>query len=73
MIYVTLNTIIFAVLSLLHIYWAAGGKVGLVGAVPELKNEAVFQSKPFIAITLLVAIGLALCAIMHWQFIKKIF
>jgi len=67
MIFTIINSIIFTILGGLHIYWAVGGKVGLIGAVPEIKNESIFQSKGFIFATLVIAAGLLACAIMHWQ------
>lgn len=67
MIFTIFNSLIFAILGALHVYWATGGKKGLEGAVPEIKNESVFQSKTFIIMTWVIAVGLFLCAIMHWQ------
>ena len=51
---------VFICLSLLHAYWALGGRVGLDSAIPELDGSPAFQ--PTTLATLVVAIGLALCA-----------
>lgn len=52
---------VFACLSLVHVYWLLGGRVGLLAAIPELDGKPVFQ--PSAVATLVVAIGLALCAV----------
>ena len=48
---------IFGVLSLIHVYWAAGGKAGLGSGVPSEGGKPVFE--PSAATTLMVAAGLA--------------
>lgn len=50
----------FALLSLLHVYWACGGTWGKAVAVPEWKGRAAFTPSRFA--TALVAIGLADCS-----------
>jgi len=50
----------FALLSLLHVYWACGGTWGKAVAVPEWNGRAAFTPSRFA--TALVAIGLADCA-----------
>ncbi len=52
---------VFTGLSLVHVYWLFGGRVGRLAAIPELDGEPVFQ--PSASATLVVAIGLALCAV----------
>ena len=52
---------IFAGLSLVHVYWLFGGRVGQLAAIPEIDGKPVFQ--PSVLATLVVAIGLALCAV----------
>lgn len=52
---------VFASLSLVHVYWLFGGRVGRLAAIPELDGQPVFQ--PSASATLVVAIGLALCAV----------
>lgn len=47
---------IFAVLSLFHIYWAAGGTLGKGVTVPGVGSKRAFNPSPFA--TILVAIGL---------------
>ena len=53
---------IFIGLSLLHVYWLLGGKVGLLAAIPEIDGKPAFR--PSALATLVVAIGLALCALL---------
>lgn len=52
---------VFAGLSLIHIYWLFGGRVGQLAAIPEIDGKPVFQPSTFA--TLVVAVGLALCAV----------
>ncbi|HCK83633.1 MAG TPA: DUF3995 domain-containing protein [Hyphomonadaceae bacterium] len=51
----------FVGLSLIHTYWGLGGRVGLLAAIPEVDGKPAFQ--PSALATLVVAIGLALCAV----------
>ena len=52
---------VFAGLSLIHVYWLFGGRVGRLVAIPEIDGKPVFQ--PSAVAMLVVAIGLALCAV----------
>ena len=52
----------FVGLSVLHLYWALGGRAGEAAAVPELNNRPAFA--PSARSTLAVAFGLALCAVL---------
>lgn len=52
---------VFAGLSLVHVYWLVGGRLGRLAAIPEVDGKPVFQ--PSTLATLVVAIGLALCAV----------
>ena len=52
---------VFAGLSLVHVYWLFGGRVGRLAAIPEIDGKPVFQ--PSAVAMLVVAIGLALCAV----------
>jgi len=52
---------VFAGLSLIHVYWLFGGRVGLPAAIPEIDGKPVFQPSALAA--LVVATGLALCAV----------
>jgi len=54
--------IVFSMLSLLHVYWACGGRVALVAAIPEVNGRPAFR--PGVAITLVVAVGLASFAVL---------
>lgn len=51
----------FALLSLVHFYWAAGGRAGKLTAVPQVSGRPAFV--PSRVGTLVVAVGLALCAL----------
>lgn len=53
---------VFAGLSLIHIYWLVGGRVGQLVAIPEMDGKPVFE--PSAPATLGVAMGLALCALL---------
>lgn len=61
-----MNSVVFSLiavflgLSLLHFYWLLGGRLGLNAAIPEIDGKPAFQ--PSATATLVVAIGLALCA-----------
>jgi hypothetical protein len=52
----------FAALSALHVYWAAGGRLGSVAALPERNGAPLFQ--PGLASTLAVAGLLAFAALL---------
>lgn len=51
----------FLCLSLVHFYWAFGGRIGVAAAIPERDGKPAFQ--PSTLATLAVAVGLALCAV----------
>ncbi|MCF4979240.1 MULTISPECIES: DUF3995 domain-containing protein [Pseudomonas] len=59
---------VFALISMVHVYWAAGGKLGSTAAIPQLPGE--FASgprpafKPSALGTFLVALGLVLIALL---------
>ncbi|TBN47421.1 DUF3995 domain-containing protein [Pseudomonas sp. BGI-2] len=59
---------IFLLMSLVHLYWAAGGKLGSEAAVPRVPGEGGAESRPAFKpsgfATLLVAVGLLLIAIL---------
>jgi len=65
-LFVVLNTIIFSVLSAIHIYWAAGGKKWVDAAIPEKFKSKFFDvmnlNRVKIA-TIIVAIGLLVFAL----------
>lgn len=59
---VIINTIIFLSISLLHFYWAMGGKYGGVAVLPsKLDGQLLF--KPGLLLTLAVAFGLLIFAL----------
>lgn len=47
---------ILAILAMLHVYWAAGGKIGKTAAVPTRDDKPLFAPTPFT--TIIVALGL---------------
>ena len=51
---IIINSIVFSLLAILHIYWAMGGKQYLADAIPTQLNGEVAMN-PSIIITLLVA------------------
>lgn len=57
---------IFAVISLIHVYWGLGGQWAAVAAVPQVPVEGSAKSRPAFKprgwATLLVAVGLLLIA-----------
>ena len=53
---------IFVALSLIHFFWALGGTSGKVTALPEVSGHPAFR--PSTASTVIVAVGLALCAVL---------
>lgn len=57
-------TVVFVALSALHVYWAAGGRRGLAQAIPSIGGAPAFVPPP--ALTLLVALGLAVLAALPW-------
>jgi Protein of unknown function (DUF3995) len=54
--------VVFSALSLVHIYWAIGGTAGKLAAVPEVSGHRAFT--PSAGGTLVVALGLAFCALL---------
>lgn len=55
-------SLVFAVLSALHLFWAAGGRSGLALAIPEEEGAPVFR--PSALATVGVAAALALAAVL---------
>jgi len=59
---------IFLMISLVHVYWASGGKLGSEAAIPRVPGEGGTQSRPAFKpsgfVTLLVAVGLLLIAML---------
>lgn len=50
---------IFAALSLLHIYWALGGRVAVAAAVPSENGHAMFEPGPVACLAVALALGSA--------------
>ncbi len=59
---VIINTIILVFISLLHFYWAVGGKYGSVAVLPSKPNGQLLF-KPGVLSTLAVAFGLLFFAL----------
>jgi hypothetical protein len=57
-----LVVVVFSALSLVHFYWALGGAIGKLAAVPEVAGRRAFV--PSAIGTLAVALGLAVCALL---------
>ncbi len=53
--------LVLAALSLLHVFWGLGGRIGWVAALPEVERKPLFV--PTQAQTFAVALGLALAAL----------
>lgn len=53
---------VFCLLSLIHAYWAFGGRAGSAAAVPELSGRPTFV--PTMVGTVAVSLALALCAVL---------
>lgn len=64
-------TTIFLVLSMIHIFWAFGGRLGSSGAVPETKGKPAFEPGPMatlgVAAALLTAAGIVLWRSGWWS------
>src|SRR5215218_6016164 len=58
-----LTACVFAVLALIHVYWAAGGSLGHAAAVPTGAGGGARLFHPTRAGTLVVAAGLLLAAL----------
>ncbi len=58
-----INSVIFLLLSALHIYWLAGGKWALQNALPQKAGTSEVIKQPGNAATLIVALGLATFAV----------
>jgi hypothetical protein len=50
----------FLLLALVHVYWALGGRIAWLAAIPEVKARPAFVPSP--AVTFAVAVALLLCA-----------
>lgn len=61
----SLNLVIFVLISLLHVYWAFGGKWALDAAIPKTKEGSTDNFSPGPIATLIVAFGLLLFALVH--------
>ncbi len=59
---IAINTMVFMVLSAIHLYWAMGGTWALDAALPT-KPDGQFLFKPSLFSTLVVALGLLFFAI----------
>ncbi len=53
---------VFLTLSLWHVYWLLGGRIGCEAAIPEVDGKPMFQ--PSAVATFIVAVALALCAVL---------
>ena len=60
-----LNTVIFLLLSLLHVYWAAGGKWAGTQVLPEMQGNSGKVFVPGPGMTLIVAAGLLFFSVLN--------
>jgi hypothetical protein len=70
-VFSSLNLVIFILISLIHVYWAFGGKWGIEAVIPKLENRSGTLTPPPIA-TLVVAGGLLGFALVHAAALKLI-
>ncbi len=56
--------VVFAMLSLFHIFWAAGGQFGGKAAVPVVNGERLFNPSTFGTITVAAALILAMLVVL---------
>ncbi|HPH99628.1 MAG TPA: DUF3995 domain-containing protein [Chitinophagaceae bacterium] len=61
-ILIAINTFIFLILSIIHIYWACGGKWAYYSVLP-IKTDGQFLFKPSKLSTLMVACGFMIFAL----------
>jgi len=54
---------VFAIISLFHLYWAAGGRTGRAVAIPSVGGERLFNPSPFATILVAVAFLVAILVI----------
>lgn len=59
-----LIAVVFAVISFFHLYWAAGGKVGISAAIPTVGGERSFNPSPFATVLVATAFFVALLVIL---------
>jgi Protein of unknown function (DUF3995) len=55
---------IFAILSLFHVYWAAGGRFGSAVAVPTVGGEHIFNPSAFATLLVAAALLMAMLTIL---------
>ena len=44
--------LVFAILAVLHLYWAVGGQLGLHGAIPTVGDRPLFEPGPLFAVAI---------------------
>lgn len=55
---------IFAILSLFHVYWAAGGRFGSASAVPTVGGDRTFNPSPFGTVLVAAALFAAMLTVL---------
>lgn len=63
MIFGWINTLILLAISVLHVYWAVGGRWAHQAALPVMENGDM--PKPGSFMTFMVAVAVALMAVLH--------
>ncbi len=59
-----LLAVVFAILSLFHIFWAAGGQLGGKAAIPTMNGERLFNPSAFGTILVAAALLLAMLVVL---------
>jgi hypothetical protein len=59
-----LLAVIFAILSVFHLYWAAGGRLGISAAIPTVGGERLFKPSPFATILVAAALFAAMLVVL---------
>ena len=59
-----LLAVVFAILSLFHIFWAAGGSFGGKAAIPTMNGERLFNPSTFGTILVAAALLLAMLVVL---------
>ncbi|MGB7070771.1 MAG: DUF3995 domain-containing protein [Pyrinomonadaceae bacterium] len=59
-----LLAVIFAILSFFHLYWAAGGGIGIGAAIPTVGGERLFNPSPFGTILVAAALFAAMLVVL---------
>ena len=59
-----LLAIIFAILSFFHLYWSAGGRFGILNAIPTVGGERLLNPSPFGTVLVAAALFAAMLVVL---------